>query len=152
MNTAAQSRAAVSVSMSSPGTEVRITDMVMHAGNVPIPNPGEGMLNVLIKINLGGQVVTLSRSASVKDFKFTVPEALLPPSIISTTNRSDELVERAVQANGDPLPSWIKYDPETNTFIANEVPAGAKAIDIRIQTIKDGKVLEESPPITIDAR
>jgi hypothetical protein len=57
-----------------------------------------------------------------------------------------------VQSDGSPLPTWLKYDPETNTFSASQVPQGAKAVEIKIQTIKDGQVLDESPPIQIDPK
>ena len=137
---------------SAPNLDARIGEMVVYNANAPIPSPGEGMLNVLIKVSLGSQELTLSRSASIKDFKFTVPEALLPPSIVSTAKQSEVVVERAVQSNGELLPSWIVYDPETNTFTAKEVPAVAKPISIKIQTIGDGKVLEESPEIIIDTK
>jgi hypothetical protein len=88
-----------------------------------------------------------------------VPDQLLPESIMSTSPGVKAAnpaligaVERAVQSDGSPLPNWLKYDADTNTFSASELPSGAKPIEIRIQTIKDGKILEESPPIVIDAK
>jgi hypothetical protein len=32
--------------------------------------------------------------------------------------------------NGDPLPSWLRFVPETNTFVAAAVPAGGFPIQI----------------------
>jgi hypothetical protein len=156
INSSAQNSQPVSVTtaapISSPDSQARFGDMVAHSSDASIPKPDEGMLNVLIKVNLSGQDLILSRSASVKDFKFTIPAELLPSSIVSTVTSSELMSERAVLADGGPLPSWIQYDPETNTFIAKQVPATEKAIIVKIQAIKDGKVLEESPEIVIDAK
>jgi hypothetical protein len=116
------------------------------------------MVNILVKVTINGEPTTLASSAPVQGFKFTVPETLLPASIVSNaatltaSPTTGSLIERAVQSDGSPLPSWLKYDPETNTFSAAQVPQGAKAIEIKIQTIRNGQVLEESPPIVIDAK
>jgi hypothetical protein len=107
---------------------------------------------------INGQTTTLTSSSSSQGFKFQVPEALLPPSIVSTiatlttSPTTGSVIERAVQSDGSPLPTWLKYDPETNTFSASQVPQGAKAVEIKIQTFKDGQVLDESPPIQIDPK
>jgi hypothetical protein len=57
-----------------------------------------------------------------------------------------------MQSDGSPLPSWLSYDAETNTFSAKEIPVGAKPVEIKIQTVRDGQLLEESPPIVIDTK
>ena len=115
------------------------------------------MVNVLMKVMINGESTTLAASSPIQGFKFTVPAALLPESIANTRSDTPQdsrqgVVERAMQSDGSPLPSWLSYDAETNSFSAKEIPAGAKAIEIKIQTVKDGKVLEESPPIVIDTK
>lgn len=136
-----------------------IAGMQVLGKDIAVTKPETGMLNVLVKVLIDGVPTTLATTAPVKGFKFTVPDALLPESISSSspvgkasTQPTSGVVERAVQSDGSPLPNWLKYDPDTNTFTANEVPQGAKAVEIKIQTIRNGQVLEESPPIVIDAK
>jgi hypothetical protein len=116
------------------------------------------MVNVLMKVMINGQTTTLTSSSSSQGFKFQVPETLLPASIVSNTatltasSTTGSVIERAVQSDGSPLPTWLKYDPETNTFSAAQIPAGSKPVEIKIQSIRNGQVLEESPPIVIDTK
>ena len=123
-----------------------------------IPKPDTGMVNVLLKVMINGEPTTLASSSPAQGFKFTVPETLLPASIVSNTATltasptTGSVIERAVQSDGSPLPTWLKYDPETNTFSADQIPAGAKPVEIKIQSIRNGQVLEESPPIVIDTK
>jgi hypothetical protein len=123
-----------------------------------IPKPESGMVNILVRVLINGEPTTLASSAPVQGFKFTVPEALLPTSIVSNTATltasptTGSVIERAVQSDGSPLPSWLKYEPETNTFSAAQIPAGAKPVEVKIQSIRNGQIMEESPPILIDTQ
>lgn len=132
--------------------------MRVLAGDEAIQRPESGMVNILVKITINGQPTTLASSSSTKGFKFAVPEELLPETIVTSAGSRTNMptlngvVERAVLSDGSPLPSWLKYDAETNTFSAKEIPAGAKPVEIKIQTVKNGQVLEESPPIVLDAK
>jgi hypothetical protein len=122
-----------------------------------IPSASKDMVNIFVKVMINGEPTTLATSSPIQGFKFTVPAALLPESIVNTRSDGAQdprqgVVERAMQADGSPLPSWLSYDSETNTFSAKEIPANAKPIEIKIQTVKDGQVLEESPPIVIDTK
>ena len=137
----------------------RIAGMQVINRDSDIPSAEPGMVNILVNVLINGVPTTLASSSPIKGFKFTVPDLLLPESIVSSSSVSEVAnpaligaVERAVQSDGSPLPDWLKYDADTNTFSAGELPSGAKPIEIRIQTIKDGKILEESPPIVIDAK
>ena len=48
-------------------------------------------------------------------------------------NNSSALTEvRIMQMDGKPLPDWIRYEPESRTFTANAVPAGAFPLEIRL--------------------
>jgi hypothetical protein len=135
-----------------------IAGMQAYGKEALIPKSESGMVNILVRVLINGEPTTLAASSPVQGFKFTVPEALLPTSIVTNaatltaSPTAGSLIERAVQSDGSPLPSWLKYDPETNTFSAAQVPQGAKALEIKIQTIRNGQILEESPPIIIDAK
>jgi hypothetical protein len=158
----AQSSGSVNVVMAPDASALGGTKMIagMQAFNKDalIPKSESGMVNILVKVLINGEPTTLASSSPVQGFKFTVPEALLPASIVANTATltasptTGSVIERAVQSDGSPLPSWLKYDPETNTFSADQVPQGAKALEIKIQTIQNGQILEESPPIIIDAK
>ena len=123
-----------------------------------IPKPESGMVNIFVKVLINGEPTTLASSSPVQGFKFTVPESLLPASIVANTATltasptTGSVIERAIQSDGSPLPTWLKYDPETNTFSASQVPPGAKPVEIKIQSIRNGQVMEESPPILIDTK
>jgi hypothetical protein len=134
-----------------------IAGMQAFGKDALIPKPESGMVNVLVKVMINGEPTTLAASSPIQGFKFTVPAALLPESIVNTRGDSAQdprqgVVERAVQSDGSPLPIWLIYDAETNTFSAKEIPVGAKPVEIKIQTVKDGQLLEESPPIVIDTK
>jgi hypothetical protein len=99
---------------------------------------------------------TTTESSSSKGFEFTIPKSLMPSSSSSSISgstgpQSAPAVETAVMADGSPLPNWIKLDPKTSTFTAKDVPAGTKSIEIKIQVLRDGKVVDESKPIEITA-
>jgi hypothetical protein len=157
-----QTSASVNVTMAPDMNAVSgaktIAGMQAYDKDTLVPKSESGMVNILVRVLINGEPTTLAASSPVQGFKFTVPEALLPASIVSNSATltaspsSGSLIERAVQSDGSPLPSWLKYDPETNTFSAAQVPQGAKALEIKIQTIKNGQILEESPPIIIDAK
>jgi hypothetical protein len=52
------------------------------------------------------------------------------------------------QMDGKPLPNWLRYDAANKTFTANEVPAGAFPIQIRISVANTESVvmINEKPP------
>ena len=158
----AQNSGSVNVVMAPDANAVAGLKMIagMQAFNKDslIPKPESGMVNILVKVLINGEPTTLTSSSPVQGFKFTVPEALLPASIVANTATltasptTGSVIERAIQSDGSPLPTWLKYDPETNTFSASQVPPGAKPVEIKIQSIRNGQVMEESPPILIDTK
>jgi hypothetical protein len=135
-----------------------VAGMQAYGKEALIPKSESGMVNILVRVLINGEPTTLASSSPAQGFKFTVPEALLPASIVANTATltasptTGSVIERAVQSDGSPLPTWLKYDPETNTFSASQVPQGAKPVEIKIQSIRNGQVMEESPPILIDAK
>ncbi|XLM21068.1 putative Ig domain-containing protein, partial [Chromobacterium piscinae] len=59
----------------------------------------------------------------------------LPPATIITRESSANLSIVARQSDGQPLPSWLKFDPATGSF-TGQAPAGWNkpiSIDIRVQ-------------------
>ena len=53
------------------------------------------------------------------------------------------------------LYAWVhrlQYDPETDKFSAAQIPAGSKPVEVQIQSIRNGQVLEESLLIVIDTK
>jgi hypothetical protein len=34
--------------------------------------------------------------------------------------------------DGKPLPDWLKYEPETKTFTAKDIPAGAFPLQLKV--------------------
>jgi hypothetical protein len=158
----AQSTASVNVVMAPDANALAgsrtIAGMQAFNRDALIPKPESGMVNILVKVLINGEPTTLASSSPIQGFKFTVPETLLPASIVSNTATltasptTGSVIERAVQSDGSQLPTWLKYDPETNTFSAPQIPAGAKPVEVKIQSIRNGQVMEESPPILIDTQ
>ena len=37
-----------------------------------------------------------------------------------------------LQVDGKPLPNWLRYEPDTKTFIATDVPAGAFPLQLKV--------------------
>ena len=80
-------------------------------------------------------------AAPGKSFSF----ALDPHAVAGHT--SDAPVKIS-QMDGKPLPNWLRYDAANKTFTANEVPAGAFPIQIRISVANTESVvmINEKPP------
>ena len=50
----------------------------------------------------------------------------------------------ATLLNGDPLPSWLKVDPDTKLLSADNVPVSALPIQIKVRTLVKGKDVKDS--------
>jgi hypothetical protein len=48
----------------------------------------------------------------------------------------------ATLANGMPLPSWLKFDSETQTFSASAIPEGTPDLQIRLQASQNGEPID----------
>jgi hypothetical protein len=79
---------------------------------------GDGFISVL---------VPKDKVAGVGGFRF-----LLPSSVADAAAKS-KVPLRVTTTGGAPLPSWLRYVPDTNIFIANEVPDGALPIEVLIE-------------------
>jgi hypothetical protein len=60
-------------------------------------------------------------------FSFPVPE-----QVVSTTG--GESVLSVTVGSGAPLPAWLRYVPESKSFIATAVPDGAFPIEVVVKT------------------
>jgi hypothetical protein len=50
----------------------------------------------------------------------------------SVSNPSSTAALKVSQVDGKPLPDWLRYEPETKSFIAKEVPAGAFPLQLKV--------------------
>lgn len=52
------------------------------------------------------------------------------------------------QMDGKPLPNWLRYDAANKTFTANDVPAGAFPLQIKLSvgSTESVMVIQEKPP------
>ena len=50
--------------------------------------------------------------------------------------------------DGKPLPNWLRYDAANKTFTANEVPAGAFPLQLKVAVgnTESVMVIQEKPP------
>jgi hypothetical protein len=65
-----------------------------------------------------------AKTLATGEFKFA-----LPPAVLGT---ADGRTVRATLGNGQPLPAWLHYSPETKSFVASSVPAGALPLEVII--------------------
>jgi hypothetical protein len=114
-----------------------------------IPSPTANSLNIIIQVRINGELLNFATSALTTGFAFKMPEVLTPRyTFISQQLAADGLPNTlklaVVQPDGKPLPSWLKFNPETKTFTADSVPEGTPDMQLRIQTVQDGSIIEET--------
>jgi autotransporter-associated beta strand protein len=92
-------------------------------------------------------------SSSQQGFEFKVPPRALPKLngfLMQTKDGASKSVTlTATLANGMPLPDWLKFDPETQTFSSSAVPNGAPDLQVRIQASQNGEPID-AVTFTID--
>jgi hypothetical protein len=71
--------------------------------------------------------VSVPRDMATAGSGFSFP---LPAQIAETA--AGNVPVRVTTLTGDPLPSWLRYVPETRTFVASAVPDGAFPIQILV--------------------
>ena len=144
----------VLVSMQAPGeltgNTVRLTPNVLTTISNPaeIMPPAPGMVNVLVQVVIGNSRINLATSSPMTGFKFNLPENLMPnyaqiKEQLVVEGMPSKLQINATQADGKPLPSWLKFDSQTKTFTADQIPEGTPDTPIRLQIIHAGNVVEE---------
>jgi hypothetical protein len=140
-----------------PGSEVtklNPSSFQSFASRADIPQPSAGMVNVIVQVVMNGSPVNFATSSPSSGFVFRLPEVLTPrytaiAQKLATDGMPNNLQLGAVQADGRPLPAWLKFNPETKTFTADRIPEGTPDMQLKIQTIQNGRVIEEII-VTID--
>ncbi len=88
----------------------------------------DGVIDSLKRTNLTPYIKSLIQNqfaVSGRPFNFTVPD-----NIFFDDDNTGPLVYSASLMNGDPLPSWINFNPETKTF--SGTPVEAAEINIKV--------------------
>jgi len=90
---------------------------------------GNGVVVSLVRessTQVGGIITVLvSKDAATTGSGFTFQ---LPAQIADTVTATTSVVVTLL--SGDPLPDWLRFVPETNSFVANAVPVGAFPLQV----------------------
>jgi hypothetical protein len=150
-NSGARSRVDVSMSsvlMTAGSNRDRIGsgEFRMMANNETIPIAEPGFANIIFKISINGASVQLVSSSPQQGFELKLPPMVLPGLNALLMQFKDGIPESvaltATLANGMPLPSWLKFDPETQTFSASAIPNGTPDLQIRLQASQNGQLID----------
>jgi len=130
----------------------------LSVNDVPPPADGNSAVSgrqiyIQVQTPEGTEVVARAPVANGDGLAFRVP-----PSVVDSIRNggpdlnlgADTTILVATQADGSPLPSWVKFDPETQTFTSSKVPDGVKSVTIKLQARQGQKVLGSSI-LTIEA-
>jgi hypothetical protein len=141
----------MSETISAPSDRNRIGsgEFRMMAGNQTIPVPDKGFVNIIFKILINGESIQLVSSSPQKGFEVKLPTMVWPKlSALLQQQTQDGVVKPvnliATLANGKPLPSWLIFNPETQTFSASSIPEGTPDTQIRLQAVQDGLVVDQA--------
>lgn len=126
---------------------MRAGEFRMMASNEALPVPEKGFVNVVFQIMMNGVSVQLVSSSPQKGFELKLPPMALPRFNGLLMQSKDGIVESvsltATLAYGRPLPSWLKFDPETQTFSASAIPEGTSDLQIRVRVSQKGQLIDE---------
>ena len=153
------SRSRVDVSMTGEASTASDRDRIRNgefrimANNEVVPAAERGFANIIFKITINGQSVQLVSSSPQQGFELKLPPMVLPGFNALLMQFKDGIPESvtltATLANGMPLPSWLKFDPETQTFSASAIPDGTPDLQIRLQASQNGEPID-AVSFTID--
>jgi hypothetical protein len=151
----AGSRSRVNVSMTGDTASVSLDrdrigngEFRMLASNQGVAAPEKGFVNVIFKILINGESIQLVSSSPQKGFEVKLPTMSWPKLNALLQQQTQDGVVKAVNliatlANGKPLPSWLIFNPETQTFSASSIPEGTPDTQIKVQAIQDGKEVDQ---------
>jgi hypothetical protein len=152
-NTGSRTRVDVSmtgdaVSASSNRDRISSSEFRMMAGNQATPAPEKGFVNVIFKLLINGMSIQLVSTSPQKGFELKLPPMTLPKlDALLQQQRQDGDVKPvtlvATMANGMPLPSWLKFNPETQTFSASSIPEGTPDIQVKLQAVQGGAEVDQ---------
>ena len=146
-------RSRVDVSMTGDETtaasardRIRNGEFRIMANNEALPTAERGFVNIIFKIMINGQSVQLVSSSPQQGFELKLPPMVLPGLNALLMQTKDGILEglalTATLANGLPLPSWLKFDPATQTFSASGIPNGTPDLQIRLQASQNGQLID----------
>jgi autotransporter-associated beta strand protein len=151
-NGGARSRVDVSMtgetsSAASNRDRLRNGEFRIMASNESIPAAERGFVNIIFKIMINGQSIQLVSTSPQQGFDLKLPPMVLPRLNGLLMQTKDGILESvsltATLANGMPLPSWLKFDPQTQTFSASAIPNGTPDLQIRLQANQNGELIDE---------
>jgi hypothetical protein len=147
--------ARVLVAMQTQPDGARSGDKPLTLGTlVPIGNrtelapPTAEMVNVVVQVVMNGNPINFATTVPTEGFAVKLPETLMLNYLnvkqqLATDGLPNTLQVAAVQPDGNPLPSWLKFDPETQTFKADRIPEGTPDTPVKLQIKHGGRVVEE---------
>ena len=103
---------------------------------------------VQIQTAQGIELVPRSQVSSDSGLNFKIPTAVLTTLQVSPT--APEIADAkapvlfATLADGTALPSWIQFDPVTQTFSATQIPSDVQSVTIKLQSKQGQEVIGES--------
>jgi autotransporter-associated beta strand protein len=152
-NTGNRSRVDVSmtgdaVSASSNRDRIGSSEFRMMAGNQATPAPEKGFVNVIFKLLINGMSIQLVSTSPQKGFELKLPPMALPKLDALLQQQSQDgdvkpVTLVATMANGMPLPSWLKFNPETQTFSASSIPEGTPDIQVKLQALQGSAEVDQ---------
>jgi len=96
---------------------------------------------VTVKVQTPSGMITIESAAGTNGFSFTVPESAIVKPVNTGRDAVKDYGVRAQLSDGSPLPSWLSFNENTNTFTAKQVPENVDSVKIDIQTIVGNKVV-----------
>ena len=90
------------------------------AVSVKVDQPSASNGNGLITVALSSETAAPGRS-----FSFEIDPKML-------ANQAADTSLKISQLDGKPLPDWLRYEPDTKTFTAKDIPAGAFPLQLKV--------------------
>jgi hypothetical protein len=117
-----------SVSASRPGSSSAVLQPVetgQRAGpavTVSVARPASNGQTGLITVALSTEIASVGKSFSFE----------LDPKLVA--NQVTDTAMKISQLDGKPMPDWLRFNADTKTFTATDVPAGAFPLQLRVDS------------------
>ena len=104
--------------------------------SIAVARPASGNQTGLITVAVSAETAAPGRS-----FSFSI-ESHVPATAVASVD------VRVTQADGKPLPEWLRYEATTKTFVATSVPPGAFPLQLKVGIggVETLMVINEKPP------
>jgi hypothetical protein len=115
-----------SASASRPGSTSAVlqpVDTGQRAGpavTVSVARPASNGQNGLITVAVSTEVASVGKSFSFE----------LDPKLVA--NQATDTAMKISQLDGKPMPNWLRFNADTKTFTATDIPAGAFPLQLRV--------------------